>query len=285
MKMLVLSDLHLEFTDFEPAAVATAAADVVVLAGDIHTGASGIRWARQMFPDKAIVYVAGNHEFYGHDWVELLEILHRQAEVHDVHFLENSSVTIQGIRFFGATLWTDFEFFGESRRSQVIRAAEHIMNDFRLIEADPLPVERNIVTTRSTRNKLTGWHTVRRHRESLAMLKSELLVGDPEKTVVVTHHYPHKNSTAARFANEETTAAFGSNLPNEVLTGAKIWIHGHTHDSCDYRIGDSRRSVRVVCNPRGYPLGWMRNEFENPAFKPGLLVEIDEEKSKGKEAS
>lgn len=285
MKMLVLSDLHLEFTDFEPDRVATAAADVVVLAGDIHTGASGIRWARLTFPDKPIVYVAGNHEFYRQDWDELLEILHTQAEAHDVYFLENGSVTIQGIRLLGATLWTDFEFFGESRRSQMIRAAEHVMNDFKYIKADPLPAERNIVTTRHSKNKLTGWHTVRRHQESLAMLRSELLVGDPEKTVVVTHHYPHKNSTARRFADEETTAAFGSKLPNEVLTGAKIWIHGHTHDSCDYRIGDSKRSVRVVCNPRGYPLGWMRNEFENPAFNPGLLVEINEDKPKGKEAS
>ena len=285
MKMLVLSDLHVEFTGFKPAPVATAAADVVVLAGDIHTGTNGILWARQTFPDKPIVYVAGNHEFYGQDWDGLLSDLRHQAAAHDVHFLENNSVTIQGIRFLGATLWTDFEFFGESRRSQMIRAAEHVMNDFRLIEADPLPAERNIVTTRSTRNKLTGWHTVRRHRESLAMLRSELLVGDPERTVVVTHHYPHKNSTAARFTNEETTAAFGSKLPNEVLTGAKIWIHGHTHDSCDYRIGDSKRSVRVVCNPRGYPFAWLKDEFENKAFNPGLLVEIDGENPKGKEAS
>ena len=28
----------------------------------------------------------------------------------------------------------------------------------------------------------------------------------------------------------------------------KHWVHGHTHDPFDYKIGE----CRVVCNPRGY---------------------------------
>jgi Icc-related predicted phosphoesterase len=28
-----------------------------------------------------------------------------------------------------------------------------------------------------------------------------------------------------------------------------LWLHGHTHGSCDYKLGDTR----VVCNPMGYP--------------------------------
>ena len=71
------------------------------------------------------------------------------------------------------------------------------------------------------------------------------------------------------------TAIFGSRLPDDILLGARLWIHGHTHDSCDYRLGDSRRSVRVVCNPRGYPVLWFKDEFENARFDPALLVEID----------
>jgi Icc-related predicted phosphoesterase len=123
-------------------------------------------------------------------------------------------------------------------------------------------------------HKLTPMHTVLRHQQSLAWLQAELKRGDSAKTVVVTHNYPHKNSTARRWTNEPLTAAFGSKLSTDILTSASLWIHGHTHNSCGYRIGDSKRSVRVACNPRGYPVGWLKNEFENPAFKPGLLVQL-----------
>ena len=93
--------------------------------------------------------------------------------------------------------------------------------------------------------------------------------------MVVTHHYPSKRATAAKWASDPLTAAFGSKLNLDLLTQAKLWIHGYTHDSCDYRLGDSKRSVRVVCNPRGYPMRWLTNEFENKDFNPGLLIEIE----------
>ena len=77
--------------------------------------------------------MAGNHEFYGHHWDAHLALLRAQAGLHGIDFLENDTVTIDGIRFLGATLWTDFAYFGASRRSQNIRLAEHALNDFRLI--------------------------------------------------------------------------------------------------------------------------------------------------------
>ncbi len=42
-----------------------------------------------------------------------------------------------------------------------------------------------------------------------------------------------------------------------------LWVHGHTHDSCDYHVG----ATRVVCNPKGY-------EYENKAFDPELVVRV-----------
>jgi len=113
MKLLVLSDLHLEFAPFVPEPAAVAAADVVVLAGDISPGTKAIAWARQAFPGKPVVYVAGNHEFYRCDWDKLPGALREEAKKHDVHFLENEAVTIEGVRFVGATLWTDFALFGQ----------------------------------------------------------------------------------------------------------------------------------------------------------------------------
>jgi Icc-related predicted phosphoesterase len=283
MKLLVLSDLHVEFAAFQPDLAATAAADVVVLAGDIHQGNLGLVWARQAFPDKPIVYVAGNHEFYGQHWDNLLNTLRADAQDHGIHFLENDTITIDGVRFLGASLWTDFEFFAASRRSQMMRAAARGMNDYQRITADPIDIDPQDVVPglsetasahRPFIDKLTPMHTVMRHQQSLGWLQTELKRGAPANTVVVTHHYPHQNSTARRWANDPVTAAFGSTLSTDILTSASLWVHGHTHDSCDYRIGNSQRSVRVVCNPRGYAAGWSKTEFENPMFNPRLLVEL-----------
>ena len=289
MKLLVLSDLHVEFAPFEPDVEATEAADVVVLAGDIHKGVQGMAWARKTFPDKEIIYVAGNHEFYGQHWDLLVVELRIAALMTGIHFLENSSITFGGVRFLGATLWTDFEFFGSTVRSKMMRDAEGRMNDYQRIMASPLAVKltglagdvvekgETSMGYRRRGQPLSPTHTVLRHKESLAWLQAELeqeKLGTFKKTVVVTHHYPSKRSTAARYTNDPLTAAFGSKLSLDLLTQANLWIHGHTHDSCDYRLGDSKKSVRVVCNPRGYPMGWQRGDFENPNFNPGLLIEI-----------
>jgi predicted phosphodiesterase len=293
MKLLVLSDLHVEFAPFEPDVDAVRAADVVVLAGDIHKGVQGMEWARKTFPDKEIIYVAGNHEFYGEHWDLLVVELRVAALMTGIHFLENRSITFGGVRFLGATLWTDFEFFGSTTRSKMMREAEYRMNDYRRIMARPLTVKlkglagdvvEKVVEKGETSLEHRRWgqplsptHTVLRHRESLAWLQAELEqenLGTHKKTVVVTHHYPSKRSTAARYTNDPLTAAFGSKLSLDLLTQANLWIHGHTHDSCDYRLGDSKKSVRVVCNPRGYPMGWQKGDFENPNFNPGLLIEI-----------
>lgn len=268
MKILVLSDLHIEFAPFVPDPAAVAAADVIVLAGDISTGTQAIPWARKTFPGKRIIYIAGNHEFYKHHWTKLLPKLRDLAAGYGVHFLENDTITIDGVRFLGCTLWTDFLLFGEDKKDEAIRDSTISMDDFRQIKAD-------VINQKTTQSRLSADHTIERHKTSLAWLHAELAAGDPDSTVVITHHYPSKRSTAPKWSNDLVSAIFGSNLPTEVLLGARLWIHGHTHESCNYRIGDSKRSVRVVCNPRGYPFAWLENEFENASFNPGLLIDIE----------
>jgi Icc-related predicted phosphoesterase len=260
VKLLVLSDLHVEFAAFEPDPVAVAAADVVVLAGDIHRGTQGLAWARSAFPDKPIVYVAGNHEFYGHDWTETLEELRHAAKLHGIHFLENDAVEIEGVRFLGCSLWTDFELFGIERKSEVMRAASDVMNDFKVIKVKKTP---DTYWIRGRR--LVPGLTVSRHRRSVEWLEQALAGATLSTTVVVTHHAPHARSVAPRFAEDPLTPAFASDL-SRLMGGAGLWVHGHMHDSADYLVG----STRVVCNPRGYPL--RTGSFENGAFKPGLIV-------------
>jgi Icc-related predicted phosphoesterase len=285
MKLHVLSDLHLEFGNFKPDIETVNAADVIVLAGDIHKGASGLKWARETFLDKPIIYVTGNHEFYGHHWDALVDDLRAQAKTYGINFLENDSVTIEGIRFLGATLWTDFNLFGESRRAQCMRLSESALNDFRLIRAGLPPLgqselyspEEGLSSTQDGNRPyvapLTAAHTLHRHEQTMAWLKAELPNGDPDRTVVISHHYPHERSCAAKWSNDPISSIFGSNLPSDILLGATLWIHGHTHDSCDYRIDEFGRSVRVMCNPRGYPR--KMSQSENGNFDPKLLVSID----------
>jgi len=268
MKLLVLSDLHVEFEPFVPDEAALRRADAVVLAGDIHTVAEGVRWARQAFPKFPVIYVAGNHEFYGGHWTKTLDEIRAAARELDVGFLENESMVIGDVRFLGCSLWTDFALDGEEQRAAAMRAAESAMNDYRLIDASPLA--QGPGATR--KHKLSALHTLERHRESLAWLARELAVETPLKTVVVTHHFPHHLSISPKYAGDRLNPAFGSELPKEMLTKADLWIHGHTHDSVYYAIDFQRRQVKVVANPRGYPQRGVG--FENDEFDSSRILEV-----------
>ena len=106
MKILHLSDLHLEFGSMD---VPKTDADIAVLSGDIHAGSRGIDWASQF--DIPVIYILGNHEFYGFtQFDELIQECRDKAKRYpNIHFLENESVLIDGVRFHGATFWTDFK--------------------------------------------------------------------------------------------------------------------------------------------------------------------------------
>lgn len=93
---------------------------------------------------------------------------------------------------------------------------------------------------------------------------------------MITHHYPHKNSTAPQFEGNAWTAFLGSQLPEDLLLQAGLRIHGHTHHSVNFRldaqVNGVKRYLPVICNPRGYPLGRTPGNMENPKFNPALLM-------------
>ena len=97
MKLHILNDLHIEFEDF---AQPTTDADVVILAGDIGVGMEGLNWAENRFPDRPVIYVPGNHEFYHHD-IALIDELKTQAPDH-IRVLNDDQVIIGGVRFLGS---------------------------------------------------------------------------------------------------------------------------------------------------------------------------------------
>ncbi|MDB5805320.1 MAG: 3,5-cyclic adenosine monophosphate phosphodiesterase CpdA [Betaproteobacteria bacterium] len=266
MKLHILSDLHIEFSPFAPA---DTGADVVILAGDIHKGGAGLTWARAAFPRQELIYVVGNHEFYGGDWERTLVELRALAASLEIHLLEDDELLLGGVRFLGTALWTDFDFFGRSRRREAMRACVEYLTDFRLIGAAPesddcgagLPVPNRGL------DRLTPAHVRRRHLASRAWLEQRLESPSGWPTVVITHHLPGAGSVASRYRDDLGNAGFASHL-DHLMGPAALWVHGHTHDSFDYRKG----GTRVVCNPRGYPTNG--GGFENPRFNPELVLEL-----------
>lgn len=252
MKIWLFSDLHLEYSDLQRPLVIPDA-DVCVVAGDLcRAPANGVFWlAENVGNSMPCVYVAGNHEHYRGSIKEGLEDgLSTASQFPNVHFLENSSVIIDGARFIGATLWTDYAIQGH--RQLAMRNARERMNDHKQISAQRNPWKRFLPET-----------ACRMHNQSRGFIAAALK-SDPIKTVVVTHHLPHARSIPERFTGDLLNAAYASDLSGVIESGRPaLWLHGHTHDSCDYVIG----STRVACNPRGY-------DGENRDFNPALVVEI-----------
>lgn len=271
MKLLVVSDLHREFDGFElPPSDALASADVIILAGDIDVGVAGIQWAQRVFADKPVVYVAGNHEFYGGRWDKTLVEMREAAADSNVHFLEDDVVVVNGVRFIGATLWTNFRLFGKALAFRAMEEAHEYMNDFRRIKLlDPGHARPGYKAPPPRIRRLFPLDARSRFKSSFFFIRDALATPFDGPTVVVTHHLPHRESVAEQFRNDLTSAAFASDL--SVLMNRyqpALWIHGHTHDGMDYRVGETR----VVCNPRGYPN--VHQEAENERFVPDLIVEV-----------
>ncbi|MGH8800330.1 MAG: metallophosphoesterase family protein, partial [Casimicrobiaceae bacterium] len=108
MKLNILSDLHL--TAGALAAPRTDA-DLVILAGDIARPREAVAWASTL--DKPVLYVAGNHEFYGGSIEGTMAELKALCAGTAIRVLDDDEVIIDGVRFLGTTLWTDFLLFGD----------------------------------------------------------------------------------------------------------------------------------------------------------------------------
>lgn len=248
VRVHILSDLHLEFADFE---LPVTDADVVLLAGDIHLGREGRRWIRRHITDRPVIYVLGNHEFYRHAIPKLTDDLRAETHGTHIHVLENEAVEIGGFTFLGCTLWTDFAIMQNVRDAKW--AAEQDLADYQLIRHSP------------DFGRLRAGDTERMHIQSRVWLTERLAATNPRKAIVVTHHAPSARSIPPRHAGDLLNAAFCSRM-DSFLAGSRVplWVHGHTHHCVDYRIGETR----VVSNQRGYPDALCRG------FDPALVLEL-----------
>jgi predicted phosphodiesterase len=219
MKLNILSDLHLSLGTLE---LPENDADAVILAGDLARPKEAISWALGF--TKPVFYVVGNHEFYGGSITGTVAELKHLCAGTNIRVLDDDEVIFEGVRFLGTTLWTDFMLFGEGeKRSAAIREAMKFMRDFiriRLGEAD----ERLFTPADSA--ALFNIHA--------AWLDRKLAEPYNGPTVVITHHAPSRASIHPRFANSLLNACFVSDAERLVDgSRARLWIHGHTHDSFD----------------------------------------------------
>lgn len=254
MKIHVLSDLHNEFQRIifkEPfLPVQKVPCDVVVLAGDIDYGVHGLEWAKKTF-SVPVIFVPGNHEYYfGH--LEETKELMRMASGDGAFFLDQDEIVIDGVRFLGVTAWTDYTASGNQPLAML--TARNSINDYQLIftpkgHATPEDVlERNLAARR--------W------------LEEKLAQPFDGPTVVVTHHAPSTLSIdRRRFEPGHLDASFANRWESLMGNGVAAWIHGHTHNFCDYEMA----GTRVVANPRGYA---HQEEHHGNGFRPDFVIEV-----------
>lgn len=252
MRLWVLSDLHLDVNVGAPFMLPSPqpAHDAVVIAGDVcEDPAAAVAWiVGSGLAARPVVFVPGNHEFYGRDRREALDAGRRAAAGHaNVHLLDGDSIEIGDRVFHGATLWTDYALTGNPEGA--MRAAERLLSDHRLI-----------------RNGARAWTAADAQAEHAARAGwlAEALARRPKAhNVVVTHHAPRLRPEAVRFRDHPLAAAFASNLTG-LLGDAAVWVHGHTHAAADHVFA----GCRIVNNPRGYV------RRETTGFDPACIVTL-----------
>ncbi len=264
MKIKLVSDLHLEFSDIN--IQNTHGHDVLILSGDIMVASKvllpnseyGIRFRdflkRVSFQFPHVVYVAGNHEFYNDGkFFAGIEQLREACAVHDnVYFSERDCKQIDDILFVGGTLWTDMNKFDPL----TLHAVRDMMNDYRATVNDYAGYRKLKPADTVERHKLT--------RDYISLIADE---NKDKKIVVCTHHSPSFQSCHPQYAHDKImNGAYHSDLSELILDRPqiKLWTHGHTHHPFDYMIGE----CRVVCNPRGY------DGYEDTGWDEDKIIEV-----------
>lgn len=250
MKLQIMSDLHNEFGLEQ---IVRTDADIIVLAGDIDTKASAVPWILDVYGNNDVVYIAGNHEYYHSDILEIDDQLKQACRKTNIRFLQNSMKVINGIRFLGTTLWTDFHYNGHEMRDYYMKYAKRSMTDFSIVKYD--------------NQRFTPEKSFELHVDARNFLREHLEKMFDGKTVVVTHHGPFPGAVAKDFLNSPLNPAFVVDMSDLMLDYAPdLWIYGHTHGSFkDTMVG----KTRVVSNPRGYP-----HESSSSPFLPDFTVSL-----------
>lgn len=262
MRIALYSDMHLEMIAHRKGTLAweppVLDVDVVILAGDIGSHIHGIEWAATAFrkwpTSPQIIYVVGNHEYYGAHIHGLTAEMRKVAVKLGIHLLENNVIEIAGVRFLGTTLWSDFQLYGSDEGAiNSTQAARNYISDYSTIyDADQKFIEPR--------------DTIKLHGAARAFLERELARSFDGKTVVVTHFAPHRGCVEARFDGGSLTPYFTVDMgPLMEEHQPALWVFGHTHHNVDFV---AEGGCRVISNQLGYP------HERSPGFRDDLVIEV-----------
>ena len=286
MKIKLVSDLHLEFSDCfidnnDNCDVLILGGDIMI-AQDLHdhpepnntadqaaiangTGLGRRQQAAQRFRDffkrcsfqfPHVIYIMGNHEFYNGKFYGGIDYMREEvAKYPNITLLEQDMKIIDDVVFVGGTLWTNMN----KRDPLTMHAIEGMMNDFRIIRND----QRNYAP-------MSALDVAIRHDKTLAYIKLIVQEHKDKRCVVVGHHTPSFQSMHPMYASDTLmNGGYHSDLSEFILDHPqiKLWTHGHTHHPFDYVIGETR----IVCNPRGY-----ENDgySEQTGWNPNIVIEV-----------
>jgi len=282
IKISVMSDLHIDISKETPV---LPGGDVLVLAGDTIE-ARDIRKSKGdpygilndpniQLPNKDrymkffieqcsekykhVLMIAGNHESYNYNIDFTIQHM-RDNLPSNFHILDKDCFEYEDVLFIGATMWTDCN----KNDPLTTHALKYGMNDFHVIKK----------TTSS--GEVRAWSpqdSIDEHEKTLQYFK--LVLDNPanafKKIMVISHHAPTSLSLDKRYVSDFLmNGGYHSRLDDFILDHPQIkyWIHGHTHQMFDYKVGDY---TRVICNPRGYQ---SRNFSEETNWDPNLIIEM-----------
>ena len=268
MKFKLLSDLHLEFFDqkrygvadqpvFQPTPTDEDKDTILLLAGDIHVGKKALPWIEIMCKRfKHVVYILGNHEFYGQEWFKTKDFW-TTVNLDNFTFLDDGMVIFDNVRIIGGTLWTAIRDQTNDVNFTVWNGGQR-MTDYRAIKL-------NYKRTGQYR-KLHPFDTVAAHEDTVEYLKTILETPFDGKTIVMTHHLPHMECVHPHFKGAELNAFFVTDL-NYIIENFDIdvWCHGHTHTNVDVEV----HGTKILCNPMGY-----HGVELNPDFNENLIFYV-----------
>ena len=207
--------------------------ETLLIAGDVFSHQASLEKVWRFFELAAdrwqnVYCVLGNHDYWSLD-TPFDEILAETQDLYpSVKFLENEFVDIGGLKLFGATWWTQICPADD-------RAVRARMVDYRW-------------TVSSEKEAFCPALTSRLHRESKEILAADIESHPGTPYLVLTHHTPSRKSST--WPENTLTQAFCNDDDRFVFDhpGIRVWVHGHVHESCDYKLGQTR----VLCNPHGY---------------------------------
>lgn len=255
----IISDIHLEFGNFELPVLENENEQTLIIAGDlapITKNLMGEFLDNVISRFKNVIMVAGNHEYYNKGSILKSNVYFDQFsnKYANFHFLQNSMLMIDDIIYMGCTLWTNLN----DHDPRAMDNAQYGMNDFVHIKYQDKPYS------------VANWLAENQFSRDFLWDSLEAFNDDDRKKVVITHHLPSKTSITDQFyytRGENHVHAYHSGDMEEWLKMADLWVHGHVHNSVDY----IEEGCRVISNPRGY-----KSYEENGDFNSEKLIPFSE---------